>query len=246
VARSVRRLPTCGLIDTHPTPRDLAPVTTTGVETLSQRLRVETKDLHVAAERSGIMRSVLRGTLDRASYVRMLRSLGVIYRRLEGLLATTAFAPAAGFHRPELARVASLTRDEHVVAGGDPRLALLPAAPTAIAYDARLVDVGRDAPHRLVAHAYVRYLGDLSGGQMIEPLIRKAIALPEGKGTDFYHFAGIPDANACKATLRGILDVIPARSPEGDDIVDEARWSFRAHATLFEELAPVATSPGPT
>jgi heme oxygenase len=176
----------------------------------------------------------------------MLRSLAVIYQRLEGLLATTSFAPAAAFHRPELARTAALALDDEIVAGNDALLASVAPAPTAVAYDARLVDIGRDAPHRLVAHAYVRYLGDLSGGQMLEPLIRKAIELPAGQGTAFYHFAGIPDADACKAMLRTFLDEVPAHSAEGDDIVEEAQWSFRAHATLFDELAPAATLPGQT
>ncbi|MBC7897347.1 MAG: biliverdin-producing heme oxygenase, partial [Cytophagaceae bacterium] len=187
-------------------------MTSPGEEPLSQRLRGETKALHVVAERSGVMRFVLRGTIDRASYVRMLRSLGVIYRRLEGLLATTRFAPAAAFHRLELLRADSIARDDEAVAGADPSLAPLVAAPTAVAYDARLIDIGRDAPHRLVAHAYVRYLGDLSGGQMLEPLIRKAIALPDGRGTEFYHFTDIPDPTAYKGMLRGLLDQVPARS----------------------------------
>lgn len=43
---------------------------------------------------------------------------------------------------------------------------------------------------RLLAHAYVRYLGDLSGGQVIKRRVRKAFGLAEDEcsGTQFYDF----------------------------------------------------------
>jgi heme oxygenase len=42
---------------------------------------------------------------------------------------------------------------------------------------------------RLLAHAYVRYMGDLSGGQMIRNKLVKVYDLPEtGAGASFYDF----------------------------------------------------------
>jgi len=41
---------------------------------------------------------------------------------------------------------------------------------------------------RLLAHAYVRYLGDLSGGQVIGARLRKAYGLPGLDGRRFYNF----------------------------------------------------------
>lgn len=43
-------------------------------------------------------------------------------------------------------------------------------------------------PSPLLAHAYVRYLGDLSGGQFIKRRIVKAYELEDGFGTTFYDF----------------------------------------------------------
>ena len=43
-------------------------------------------------------------------------------------------------------------------------------------------------PSRLLAHAYVRYLGDLSGGQFIRRRISKAYGLDDGAGVSFYEF----------------------------------------------------------
>lgn len=41
---------------------------------------------------------------------------------------------------------------------------------------------------RLLAHAYVRYLGDLSGGQFIRRRIAKAYGLEDSAGVSFYDF----------------------------------------------------------
>lgn len=44
-------------------------------------------------------------------------------------------------------------------------------------------------PGRLLAHAYVRYLGDLSGGQLVAAKIRRVYSLPPPPGgTAFYEF----------------------------------------------------------
>lgn len=43
-------------------------------------------------------------------------------------------------------------------------------------------------PSALLAHAYVRYLGDLSGGQIIRAKVAKAYGLDNGFGTSFYEF----------------------------------------------------------
>lgn len=71
-------------------------------------------------------------------------------------------------------------------------------------------------PSALLAHAYVRYLGDLSGGQIIRRHIAKAYGLDpvSGLGTQFYEFqklggggvAGIGDMNHIKGWYRDGLN----------------------------------------
>lgn len=48
---------------------------------------------------------------------------------------------------------------------------------------------------RLLAHAYVRYMGDLSGGQIIRNKIVKAYDLPDsGAGASFYDFKSLENS----------------------------------------------------
>lgn len=73
-------------------------------------------------------------------------------------------------------------------------------APLAVYLD-RLRELGasqQTAP-RLLAHAYVRYLGDLSGGQIIGNRLRKAYGLEGLDGRRFYYFDLDQDTSAAEA-----------------------------------------------
>ncbi|RKP03338.1 hypothetical protein CXG81DRAFT_23994 [Caulochytrium protostelioides] len=89
------------------------------------------------------------------------------------------------------------------------------------------------APARLVAHSYVRYLGDLSGGQYLSRKVEKFY----GHRPHFYTFEEIPatQIRAFKDRFRAHLNQVDASLH--DAIVDEAVHSFRANMALFHELA---------
>lgn len=208
---------------------------------LAAELRAGTRDLHRIAEQSGIMRQILvERRLTRPAYARLLRSLHAIYAALEGELARHATHPAvAPVHFPELARAPALAADLTAHHGAAWATELAPA-PAAAAYATRLRALGATAPALLVAHAYVRYLGDLSGGQLLAPLVAGLLRVPPNEGFAFYAFAGLPDAAAFRARYRAALDQLPAgTTPPGGAalIVEEARQAFALHARLFEELA---------
>ena len=66
------------------------------------------------------------------------------------------------------------------------------------AYTNRIESLSDTEPSRLISHAYVRYLGDLSGGQVIKRRVAKSygIDLEEGDegghpGVRFYEFANL-------------------------------------------------------
>jgi heme oxygenase (biliverdin-producing, ferredoxin) len=210
-------------------------------EPLAARLRAETKAGHVEAERSGIMRSILRGRVERRAYCELLRGLHEVYAALEAGLVRHAAHPVVGpVHVAELRRESALAADLHALHGPGWRHEL-PVRATAAAYAARLRRLADEQPALLVAHAYVRYLGDLSGGQLLRSLVTQALALasaaPAGNaGVSFYDFGGPNDVAALKARFRAALNSLPVDDEAADRITDEAKLAFGLHARLFEEL----------
>jgi heme oxygenase len=200
---------------------------------LSRRLRDDTQDLHTIAERSGIMRPLLRGTLEPRAYARLLRNLYAIYAALEGGLRQHAgHAVLAPFAHDALFRLDRLERDLLTIEGPDWRRSL-ETTETARRYADRLAT--GDA-WLLLAHAYVRYLGDLSGGQHIARIVRRALGAGLESAVEFYDFTELGDLEVFKAQVRSELDRIQPSADCAAELVAEARWAFEAHAELFNEL----------
>jgi heme oxygenase len=109
--------------------------------------------------------------------------------------------------------------------------------PTAQAYAERLQRLAGDEPALLAAHSYVRYLGDLSGGQALGRLVRQAYGLVGSAGSRFFDFCPPEQVKAMAARFRSALDALPLGAAQQQAQVDEARWAFAQHERLFEELA---------
>jgi heme oxygenase len=104
------------------------------------------------------------------------------------------------------------------------------------AYVNRIREISATEPELLIAHSYTRYLGDLSGGQILKNIAQTAMNLTEGKGTAFYEFADITDEKAFKAQYRQNLDAMPIDDITGDRIVEEANSAFAINMKMFQEL----------
>ncbi|MGA7054843.1 MAG: biliverdin-producing heme oxygenase, partial [Mycobacterium sp.] len=86
----------------------------------------------------------------------------------------------------------------------------------------------------LVAHHYTRYLGDLSGGQIIGKLLDRTFGLG-GAGLAFYEFPIRP--KPYKDAYRARLDGLSLDADEIACAVDEVKVAFRLNQALFDELA---------
>lgn len=207
---------------------------------LAERLRADTRGLHTLAERAGIMPALLRGQLDRRSYCALLRNLHPIYAALESSLARHAAHAIVGpVVFPALFRLAALA-DDLTLLHGDGWADDLPLQPAAAAYALRLRDIDATSPALLVAHAYVRSLGDLSGGQLLRGIVAKSLGLGNDQGTRFYAFGSAADVSQHLHAFRAALNALPADRACVEAIVAEARSAFERHAVLFEQLAALA------
>ncbi len=220
------------------TPQYAAPATD-----LPERLRLETRDLHTLSERSGVMASLIAGQLSRADYLALMRNLHAIYAALEAALNRHRAEPALHvLGMPALHREAALAGDLDALCGPSWRTTL-PLAPATRAYVGRLQGLADKIPLLLVAHAYVRYLGDLHGGQVLQRLVGRHYGLSDedgAAGTRFYDFGPTPQVLALRQQLRAALGSLPFEGPEQDAVVAEACWAFEQHQRLFAELLPGA------
>merc|ERR1712232_745226 len=137
-----------------------------------------------------------------------------IYFTLEELLDEHApfFFPT--LHKPhQLRRTETLERDAEYFYGSNWKEKIKPL-PATVDYIHRLHNVAQNDPLLLLSHAYTRYLGDLSGGRVLQRVARKALQLEErtckdGKvmsGLDFYEFLNIESPKNFKKVYRRALD----------------------------------------
>jgi heme oxygenase (biliverdin-producing, ferredoxin) len=193
---------------------------------LPQRLKLATLELHTRAERSGVMAHLLAGRLSRDAYVALLVNLQAIYRSLEpAVLAQNWPLPLAA-----LARSAALQSD--LKAFGTTTTST--PTPATQEYVLRLEALVGAQAHRLWAHIYVRYLGDLYGGQILG---RRVSGLFEvDNSTGFYDFGSSEQVSHLRNELRGALDSRTLTPAQCDDVVQEALWAFEAHCRIFEQI----------
>jgi heme oxygenase len=202
---------------------------------LAARLRERTRDLHVAAERSGIIRELLRGGGTRDGYATLLRNLLPAYRELERGLERHADSPGVRLlAKPALYRAGAIEADLVELAG--PRwgetLVLLPEGDyyaCAIAAAADGDGVG------LIAHAYMRYFGDLSGGRIMQRLLAKSLDLGAA-AIAYYEFPAIADIAAFKADYRAALDRAGAEIGDAAPVLDAAVAGFEFNIALSEAV----------
>ena len=120
----------------------------------------------------------------------------------------------------------------------DLREGAAPAAPTAATaeYVERLTALPADAPERYFAHHYLRYLGDLSGGQVIGRLSGRHYEIP-AESLRTWRFDGIEKHKPYKDQYRVALDTAPLTEAQQDALIDEAQAGFLLAKELFDSLA---------
>jgi heme oxygenase len=204
-------------------------------------LRERTSLLHTEAERSGIVSDILRKKADRRSYAMLLRNLLPAYVEMERALEyRDASSILTVFARPELRRADRIATDLEALCGRawQRDLPLLPAGER---YAARVAMAGEGDGIRLVAHAYVRYFGDLSGGQVLKKMLGGTLGLgPEA--LTFYDFPDVPDPASAKNEMRFAIDREGAVLANGESIVEEGILAFEHNIDVSRSVQALAAA----
>ncbi|MFI7001025.1 heme oxygenase (biliverdin-producing) [Nocardia sp. NPDC050175] len=204
----------------------------------SKQIRSATEEQHNDARSSRFITDMLGGALGIDSYQRYTGQLWFVYRALEARWDSLAADPIAGpFIRTELARTAELERDLAHLIGPRWRDELAPL-PATVAYTDRIDECARDWPAGYIAHHYTRYMGDLSGGQIVRDTAERLWNLPHrGDGVRFYVFDAVANPAAFKREYRALLDGLPLDDLERRRVLDEGQRAYSMNTAVFMELA---------
>ncbi|MDL9937337.1 biliverdin-producing heme oxygenase [Gordonia sp. ABSL1-1] len=217
--------------DTEPT-ADAADAAT---QRISDRLRAATAVAHQRAESSGFVEELLGGALDASQYHRLAAQLYFIYRALESVGDDLAGDPIADAVLDEKLRRLPRLGADLAAYGVDPSaVEPLPAVRRYVA----AIESTRNDPARYVAHHYTRYLGDLSGGQVVAHRLRQHYGVDE-EALTFYAF-DIDKLKRYKDAYRERLDALPLDEEATGRLLAEAVAAFEHNQELFDDLAGAA------
>jgi len=203
---------------------------------LATKLREGTKKAHTMAENVGFIKCFLKGVVEKTSYRKLVSNLYFVYSAMEEEMERhQAHSILSKIYFQELNRKKSLEQDLTYYYGPNWREQVAPSSATKD-YVQHIREVSASAPELLIAHSYTRYIGDLSGGQILKNIAQRGMNLSEGQGTAFYEFNEIPDEKAFKANYRNALNELPIDEATADRIVDEANATFGMNMKLFQEL----------
>ena len=134
------------------------------------------------AENVSFVRNFLKGKITRENYAILTGNLYHVYTTLESSQDKHGAKVLGEMYIPKKLNRASRLLDDwryltqQSTSFPDP-------SPATKDYISRLNDISDNDPKCLIAHAYTRYMGDLSGGQILARCARKALNLPDtGEG----------------------------------------------------------------
>jgi heme oxygenase len=177
-------------------------------------LKELTKDNHTNAERQEFVKILFSGNIDPKLYATYLYNQFPMYELLE----VCAMPHGLLTDMPGILRAKAIRADFDELWGSDeedrPKL-----CPVVKEYMDHIMKI-KDDPKKLMAHIYVRHMGDLAGGQMIAKRVPGA-----GK---YYQFE---NADELKAAVRLKID---------DSMADEAKVCFDFATQFFKEMMEIA------
>ncbi|NXL48061.1 HMOX1 oxygenase, partial [Podilymbus podiceps] len=205
---------------------------------LSELMKEATKEVHEQAENTPFMKNFQKGQVSLREFKLVTASLYFIYSALEEEIERNKDNPvyAPVYFPSELHRKAALEEDLEYFYGSNWKEEI-PCPEATQKYVERLHYVGKNHPELLVAHAYTRYLGDLSGGQVLKKIAQKALQLPStGEGLAFFTFNGVSNATKFKQLYRSRMNALEMDLATKKRVLEEAKKAFLLNIQVFEAL----------
>jgi len=202
---------------------------------LSKQIREGTKKSHTMAENTGFITCFLKGVVEKKSYVKLLSDLYYVYSAMEEEFDRHKEHPILSqIYFPELFRKESIEKDLEYYFGPEWKQSVT-QTDSCKEYVSKIKEVSDVFPELLIAHHYTRYIGDLSGGQVLKKIAQTALKVDDS-GMNFYIFKDIPDEKEFKDNYRKTLDSLPFTEGTINSIITEANNAFRLNMKVFKEV----------
>ena len=206
------------------------------VAKLAEQLRKGTTKSHSMAENVTFVKSFLGGVVDKNSYRTLVANLYFVYSAIEEEIENNRdHSSISLIYFPQLNRQRSLEKDLEYYYGSDWQKIVKPSVVTQ-SYVERIHSIGKYQPELLISHAYTRYMGDLSGGQILRNIAKNAMKLSGDEGTEFYIFRDINNEKEFKIQYRDALNLIPVTDKQVNLVISEANVAFDLNMKMFQEL----------
>jgi heme oxygenase len=172
-------------------------------------LKELTWEKHKAAERQDFVKVLLSGKINPKFYCAYLQNILACYSMLESCAGSQGYLD----NLDDIKRSNQIDNDLKELGHTKDNSLFVPVVNEYLDHILRLTWLN---PSKLIAHVYVRHMGDLSGGQMIAKKV-------PGSGR-YYQFN---DVDGLKNKIRELLS---------DDLGEEANLAFDFSITLFQQL----------
>jgi len=203
--------------------------------TLSIELKEGTKESHSAAENTKFVAAFLRGVLNPEEYRKLLANFYFVYSAMEEAISSTEDSKVKAIRSESLERKEAIAKDLKYYYGYNWEETIKPSEPCNT-YVYRIKEIAEKDPYLLIAHHYTRYIGDLSGGQILKEITKRVLNPPVGEGLNFYDFPSIPNAKEFKNNYRASLDTLGCDEQQVNALITEANYAFRLNMYMFDEI----------
>ena len=196
-----------------------------------RRLHSRIGKAHHQAEGMTFSRALLEHRAQPGQIAALLCALQPVYALLERegpALASVLGATAIPWHA--LARSTALSHDLATLSVLSP----LPPSGVAERWLERIQWVAAQEPHRLMAHIYLRYGGDLSGGQRLGQAANAILHRNGMPALTFWIFD--QDPNSLKQALHQGIEQLVLAGQQEEELLEEADLAFDTTQQLLGEL----------
>lgn len=211
-------------------------------QSLRDLLKRGTNDIHSIAD--GLFQDhVVKKRMSQKTYKLFLSQLYYLYEAMENGLERHKDHPIVGPVQfgQELFRMPNLKLDLEFFYGEDWENCISCMASTQ-AYVDRLNELSEHNPQVLISHAYVRYQGDVSGGQILKKIIRRTYGFSErtGEGVRFYEFENLDSITSFKDFYSARMNALELTAEQKEEMVTEAVDAFQHNINIFSEIVAIA------